>query len=63
MGGWQSLGPDRLIECERAAVEKIEGKIEDVGMWGRDESEVIGAVEFFETSQRKEDVSSLVSRI
>jgi hypothetical protein len=35
MGGWQSLGPERLIECERAAMEKIEGRMEGLGMWGR----------------------------
>jgi hypothetical protein len=35
MGGWQSLGPERLIECERAAMEKIEGRMEGLGMRGR----------------------------
>jgi hypothetical protein len=43
MGGWQRLGPERLIEWERAAMEKIEGRIDDLGMWGKQGSEVIGS--------------------
>jgi hypothetical protein len=41
MGGWQSLGPERLIEWERAAMEKIKGRMEDLGTWARDGREGI----------------------
>jgi hypothetical protein len=44
-------------------MEKIGRRMEDVGMWAREESEGIGSsYASFERSHRKENVTSLVSR-
>jgi hypothetical protein len=61
--GGRAWASERLIAWERAAMAKIEGGMEDLGMWVRGGSEVIGSGSlFFETSHRKEDVSSLFRR-
>jgi hypothetical protein len=39
-GAW---GPERLIEQDRAAMEKIKGGMEDLGIWAREGSEGIGS--------------------
>jgi hypothetical protein len=39
--GGRVLTSERLIEWEIAAMEKIEGRMEDLGMWAREGSEVI----------------------
>jgi hypothetical protein len=41
---WESgraYWPEKLIEWERAAMEKIERRMEDLGMWAREGSEEI----------------------
>jgi hypothetical protein len=34
--GGRAWGSSRLIEWERAAIEKLAGRMEDVGMWRRE---------------------------
>jgi hypothetical protein len=61
-GVW-AWASEKLIESEKSAMEKIEGRMDDLGMWAREGSQVIGSGwVFFEASHRKEDVSSLFSR-
>jgi hypothetical protein len=39
--GGRARGPEKLIEWERTAMEKIEGRMDALGMWARDGSEGI----------------------
>jgi hypothetical protein len=41
--GGRAWRPERLIEWERAAMGQIEGRMEDLGMWGREASEGMGS--------------------
>jgi hypothetical protein len=44
------LRPERLIEKEGGAMKKIEGRMENLGMWAREGSEGMGIDSvFFET--------------
>jgi hypothetical protein len=38
MGGWLSLAPQRLMEWGGARIEKIEERMEGIGMWAREGS-------------------------
>jgi hypothetical protein len=43
---WESgraWASDRLIEWERSTIENIEGRMENLGIWAREGSEVIGS--------------------
>jgi hypothetical protein len=41
--GDRAWRPEKLIELERAAMEKMERTMEDLAIWGREGSEVIGS--------------------
>jgi hypothetical protein len=57
---WMS---ENLIEWERAAREKIKGRMEDLGMWAREGSKRIKSSSVvYEKSHRKNDISLLISR-
>jgi hypothetical protein len=59
----RTWAPERPMEWERAALDKIEGGMEDLGMWAREELKESGAVECFSRHHTEKKTYFLYSAV